>query len=394
MGLQLPYSRMQAAFARDSLLLAPVLNWALPESLDDVPIGRNQLLIRCIEGKYKGRFFYVNPNVRNRQSQGETLGAEETADSPLTMVITGADLSNRHCRLWMDAETGCYLVKDLGSEKGTWVKVRKELPVGEPTFPDSEIVLGRYEFRVEVVSDTGSSGQRLRFTSSTAHFEVEDGEVCIGSDPGCDVVLAGLQHLHAKVVCKQGMYFTINASDGDVFKKLRGNEVAQLQAGSIFKVGQLLFEASRYHVGRWAEKGARDTMEDTDTVVHNLYAFHELHAAFYGVFDGHSGSQCSHFLRSALYASFRQHLLSKSILFPSRFPQAISEAFHASFTETDLRFYESNRKVGRGVGSTAVVCLLMGGRVVCANLGDSRAVLCRAGTAIDLSVDHKAVSST
>ncbi len=365
---------MQAALARDSQLLAPLLNAAQVESLDDVPSGRNQLLVRCVEGKYKGRFFYVNPNVRDMQNQGETLGSEETTQPPLTMVIAGAGLSSRHCKIWMDAETGCYLVKDLGSDSGTWVKVRRELPVGEPTFPGSEIVLGRYEFRVEVVSDTGSSG--------------------IGSGPGCEVALAGLLPLHAKVACRQGLYFTINSSDGDVFKKLRTNEVAQLQPGSVFKVGQLLFEACRYHVGRWAEKGARDTMEDTDTEVHNLYAFDELHAAFYAIFDGHGGSQCASFLKSNLCASFRRHLLAKSTLLSAHFPQAISEAFEDSYAETDRAFYESDREVGRGVGSTAVACVIVGGRVVCSNLGDSRAVLCRAGTAIDLSVDHKAVSLT
>jgi hypothetical protein len=385
---------MQAALARDSQLLAPLLNAAQLESLDDVPSGRNQLLVRCVEGKYKGRFFYVNPNVRDMQNQGETLGSEETTQPPLTMVIAGAGLSSRHCKIWMDAETGCYLVKDLGSDTGTWVKVRRELPVGEPTFPGSEIVLGRYEFRVEVVSDTGSSGQRLRFSSNTAHFEVGDNEVSIGSDPGCEVALAGLLPLHAKVACRQGLYFTINSSDGDVFKKLRTNEVAQLQPGSVFKVGQLLFEACRYHVGRWAEKGARDTMEDTDTEVHNLYVFDELHAAFYAIFDGHGGSQCASFLKSNLCASFRRHLLAKSTLLSAHFPQAISEAFEDSYAETDRAFYESDREVGRGVGSTAVACVIVGGRVVCSNLGDSRAVLCRAGTAIDLSVDHKAVSLT
>lgn len=385
---------MQMALARDSQLLAPLLDAALVESLDDVPSGRNQLLIRCIEGKYKGRFFYVNPNVRDMQNQGETLGSDETTQPPLTMVIAGAGLSNRHCKIWMDTETGCYLVKDLGSDSGTWVKVRRELPIGEPTFPGSEIVLGRYEFRVEVVSDTGSSGQRLRFASNIAHFEVGDTEISIGSDPSCEVVLAGLLPVHAKIACRQGLYFTINSSDGDVFKKLRTNEVAQLQPGSLIKVGQLLLEASRYHVGRWAEKGARDTMEDTDTEVHNLYAFDELHTAFYAIFDGHGGSQCASFLKSHLCASFRSHLLAKSTLLPAHFPQAILEAFEDSYAETDRAFYEKDREVGRGVGSTAVACVVVGGRVVCSNLGDSRAVLCRAGTAIDLSVDHKAVILT
>lgn len=40
-------------------------------------------------------------------------------------------------------------------------------------------------------------------------------------------------------------------------------------------------------------------------------------------------------------------------------------------------------------GSTAVVALLSPELIVVANCGDSRAVLCRAGTAIPLSQDHK-----
>jgi serine/threonine protein phosphatase PrpC len=42
-------------------------------------------------------------------------------------------------------------------------------------------------------------------------------------------------------------------------------------------------------------------------------------------------------------------------------------------------------------GTTATVCLLVDGckELVCANAGDSRCVLCRAGSAIDLSRDHK-----
>ncbi len=40
-------------------------------------------------------------------------------------------------------------------------------------------------------------------------------------------------------------------------------------------------------------------------------------------------------------------------------------------------------------GCTAVCCLVRGNEIVCANAGDSRAVLCRAGQAVPLSFDHK-----
>jgi serine/threonine protein phosphatase PrpC len=40
-------------------------------------------------------------------------------------------------------------------------------------------------------------------------------------------------------------------------------------------------------------------------------------------------------------------------------------------------------------GCTAVVCVLTPHDIIVANAGDSRAVLCRAGTAMALSADHK-----
>lgn len=41
------------------------------------------------------------------------------------------------------------------------------------------------------------------------------------------------------------------------------------------------------------------------------------------------------------------------------------------------------------VGSTAVVAIVTPDKIIVANCGDSRAVLCRNGKAVPLSVDHK-----
>ncbi len=40
-------------------------------------------------------------------------------------------------------------------------------------------------------------------------------------------------------------------------------------------------------------------------------------------------------------------------------------------------------------GSTATVALLRRDKIIVANVGDSRAVLCRAGRAMDLTTEHR-----
>ena len=58
--------------------------------------------------------------------------------------------------------------------------------------------------------------------------------------------------------------------------------------------------------------------------------------------------------------------------------------------ETDKLFQETYPKQSKSCGSTAVIVLIIGQQIVCANLGDARAIICRHGKAVDLSVDYKA----
>lgn len=50
---------------------------------------------------------------------------------------------------------------------------------------------------------------------------------------------------------------------------------------------------------------------------------------------------------------------------------------------------QGGEKIGYRAGTTAVVLLITKNRYYVANIGDSRAVLSRANTAIPLSFDHK-----
>lgn len=60
-----------------------------------------------------------------------------------------------------------------------------------------------------------------------------------------------------------------------------------------------------------------------------------------------------------------------------------------AYVDTDSTILEKSGELGRG-GSTAVTAVLINcQKLVVANVGDSRAVLCKKGVAKQLSVDHE-----
>ena len=63
----------------------------------------------------------------------------------------------------------------------------------------------------------------------------------------------------------------------------------------------------------------------------------------------------------------------------------------ATFLNLDENFHKDMNEVSYRCGAAAVVVLIIGNRVYCASVGDSRAILSRNGKAINLSVDHKTV---
>ena len=57
----------------------------------------------------------------------------------------------------------------------------------------------------------------------------------------------------------------------------------------------------------------------------------------------------------------------------------------------DEEYYKQMPELANKCGAAFVCVLIVGNRVFCANVGDSRAVLCRSTKAVNLSLDHKTV---
>lgn len=107
--------------------------------------------------------------------------------------------------------------------------------------------------------------------------------------------------------------------------------------------------------------------------------------SWFGLFDGHGGSQCADFLRDNLL-----HYVVNQDSFPANPRVALIEGFReaeASFTSFAMSVPD---RVERS-GSCAIVVLIVGSTVYVANVGDSRAVMSldRGARFEELSNDHK-----
>lgn len=125
----------------------------------------------------------------------------------------------------------------------------------------------------------------------------------------------------------------------------------------------------------WSEMcGRRPDMQDSLCV--HQYFQHIPWQHLVGVFDGHSGSL------SAMYcASSLAPLLSDALESGAQVQKALRQTFQTLHREVEMYDFKD--------GSAAIVALIQGASLYVANSGDSRAVICRSGVAVDLSFDHK-----
>jgi len=103
--------------------------------------------------------------------------------------------------------------------------------------------------------------------------------------------------------------------------------------------------------------------------------------AFFGIYDGHGGVEAARFVK--------ERLLLNIVHNPS-FATNPRKAMYEAFLQTDKEFEVVALEDELYCGTTALVILLQGNRLITANVGDCRAVLCSGnGSARALSVDHK-----
>ncbi len=122
----------------------------------------------------------------------------------------------------------------------------------------------------------------------------------------------------------------------------------------------------------------RESLPKVHTVDIEAMKGPELPLSLFATFDGHAGP-----LASQYCSDWFSFYLRRQPSYPRDLPLALRTAFH----NIDEDFLRS----GNEDGTTACVCAVIGGqKVICANAGDSRAIVVRRdGTFASLSKDHK-----
>lgn len=120
---------------------------------------------------------------------------------------------------------------------------------------------------------------------------------------------------------------------------------------------------------------------------------------FFGVYDGHGGSQVANYCSGRVHTALQEELeplmdgdrsgISKDNIVQDLWKKAFINCFLKVDDEIGGKQGNVEPVAPETVGSTAVVALICSSHIIVSNCGDSRAVLCRGKEAMALSVDHK-----
>lgn len=178
---------------------------------------------------------------------------------------------------------------------------------------------------------------------------------------------------------------------------LLGSTTGKTKDGEAQVVAQQLRRPSDFDWGVGEEIGPRDYMEDT-------YYISKCRDHFFAaVYDGHGGSGSSQYLQSNFYKFVNtalgknRRMMDNYFSNPEQVDLIVQGLMSNAFADADSALIDYIADLGDPEcwsGSTATVCIVNSSLVICANIGDSKAVLCRGGKPIDLSVDHRPSSSS
>ncbi|CAD5181102.1 unnamed protein product [Musa acuminata subsp. malaccensis] len=146
------------------------------------------------------------------------------------------------------------------------------------------------------------------------------------------------------------------------------NSISGLQADGAPVSGGGLSQDGKFGYEYASCPGKRSSMEDFyETLIDSVDG--EI-VGLFGVFDGHGGAQVAEYVKQNLFGNLLRH---------PKFITDTKSAIADAYNHTDAEYLKSENSQNREAGSTASTAVLVGDRLLVANVGDSRAVICRGG---------------
>ncbi|XP_052190719.1 probable protein phosphatase 2C 59 isoform X1 [Diospyros lotus] len=182
------------------------------------------------------------------------------------------------------------------------------------------------------------------------------------------------------------------------------SSTSQFSADDTPVSGGGLSQNGKFSYGYASSPGKRSSMEDFyETRIDGVDG--EI-VGLFGVFDGHGGARAAEYVKQNLFSNLIKHpkfISDTKSAIGLYFLCSCFELFNQftsylfwillstadAYSHTDSEFLKSENNQNRDAGSTASTAILVGDRLLVANVGDSRAVICRGGDAIAVSRDHK-----
>eukprot|EP00916_Digyalum_oweni_P020301 GHVL01033839.1.p1 GENE.GHVL01033839.1~~GHVL01033839.1.p1 ORF type:complete len:275 (-),score=38.95 GHVL01033839.1:1011-1835(-) len=138
-------------------------------------------------------------------------------------------------------------------------------------------------------------------------------------------------------------------------------------------------------------------MEDEEICQQHIELCPGQYSSYFAVYDGHGGRECAAFVQNVLHKNLTSRIKAALLPVAPTHYTDISEkcvaivplCLRLAFKDTDDSFLLKMDAKSNSCGCAAVVVVVIGNHVWCANCGDSRAVLCRGGKALQLSRDHR-----
>jgi len=317
-----------------------------------------------------------------RQNSSTLVGSLASTATQEEITVIGSALAELD-KMWPASGYPCHALEFI---------VRSGPPEGVP--------------EVQRICTIGWEGGTIALAPNGVVEEVEDDELEANKDDGSPKdVTVGIVPVQGWEKCEWlrvgysfGRYYVhlserSSESGQKGWVRLRADQRHWLQPHDLFRIGLLEFQVLRFNAAVYSEQGFRATMEDEEILLQDLATSNWRHCSVFGIYDGHGGRECVSFVRQRLHMNFVAALHGKGGLDKSsQVHHDIYESLTHGFLETDRQFLsmaQSQEGFNGGSGCAAVVACIIGGWIWCANVGDSRALLCRDGKAVQLSLDHK-----